>query len=85
MPESPNMKHAFSQEFPSCEQYWTTECQDMKIKTLEQAVNDREKYQLQMESKFQKCIEQMLGQIQRNNENNSRLAVEVNKLKTEVS
>ena len=35
-----------------------------------------------MEQKFQKCIEQMLAEIERNNENNGQLAVEVDKLKT---
>lgn len=37
-----------------------------------------------MEKKFQQCIESMLAEIERNNENNSRLATEVTKLKTEV-
>lgn len=41
-----------------------------------------EKNQEEMEKKFQQCIETMLSEIERNNDNNSRLAIEVNKLKT---
>jgi len=45
-PESPSMRHAFLKEFPSCEDYWASETQEIKIKNLEQSINDMEKYQL---------------------------------------
>ena len=38
-----------------------------------------------MEEKFKSCIEQMLKQIEKNNEANSKLAVEVNRMKTDIS
>jgi hypothetical protein len=40
-----------------------------------------EKYQEEMEKKYRKYIEHTLAEIEKNNDNNARLATEVNSLK----
>jgi predicted transcriptional regulator len=84
VPESPQLKDSNSRDFQSYDDYWTSECEGVKVRNLSKTIQDMDKNQDEMEKKFQQCIEHMLAEIERNNENNSRLAVEVNRLKTEV-
>ena len=43
-----------------------------------------EKYQEEMEKKYRKYIEHMLAEIDKNNDNNARLADEVSSLRDEI-
>ena len=85
VPFSPQGKAAHEADFQRLEDYWKTGCEPQQSRNAQKTIEDIEKAQEDMEKRFQQCIENMLVEIERNNDSNNRLAMEVNKLKTEVS
>jgi hypothetical protein len=63
---------------------WATRFETEQVSQMEQIITSIEGNQEEMKAKFDKIVEFLLVQVNKNNEDNKRLAEEVEFLKKEV-